>query len=210
MFFSFVQPRFGICFDVDGVLARGTLPLPQALNCFQKLVDDTGELNVPVTFVTNALNRNTDKANQIAGWMDVPARIHSNITCLFLFRTNSPLSAGYVPTKLNKSDSGLLSISQKCLYVFAIISVCKHNIHIRLKWILFTCSCYYLYLLLQVSPTQMVQAQGPLELFKGFHDKFCLIIGQGKIVDIAKEYPFSGMINYNDIQYSTPNEQNFT
>lgn len=35
----------------------------------------------------------------------------------------------------------------------------------------------------------MIQAQGPLDVFKKFHDKFCLIVGQGKIMDIAKEYP---------------------
>jgi len=107
------QPRFGICFDVDGVLARGTLPLPQAIKAFRKLVDDKGDLNVPVAFVTNALNRNEDKASQISGWMDV-----------------------------------------------------------------------------QIDASQMVQAQGPLEVFKGFHDKFCLVIGQGKVTDIAKELGF--------------------
>ena len=35
----------------------------------------------------------------------------------------------------------------------------------------------------------MIQAPGPLEVFTKFHDKFCLIVGQGKIYDIAKEYP---------------------
>lgn len=64
-----LQPRFGICFDVDGVLARGTIPFPAAVKAFQKLVDENRDLRVPVTFVTNALNRNIDKANQIAGWV---------------------------------------------------------------------------------------------------------------------------------------------
>ena len=36
----------------------------------------------------------------------------------------------------------------------------------------------------------MIQAQGPLEIFSEVHNKFCLVIGQGFILEIAKEYPF--------------------
>ena len=46
-------------------------------------------------------------------------------------------------------------------------------------------------LMFQVSPDQMIQAQGPLEVYHKFHEKFCLIVGQGKIVEIAREYPFT-------------------
>lgn len=66
------QPRFGICFDIDGVLARGTVPLEAAIKAFKKLIDDKNHLQVPVVFVTNALNRNIDKANQIANWLGIP------------------------------------------------------------------------------------------------------------------------------------------
>lgn len=121
------KPRFGICFDVDGVLARGTIPFPAAIRAFKKLVDDKNEMRVPVTYVTNALNRNIDKANQIGGWMGT-----------------------------------------------------------------------------QVSPTQMIQAQGPLELFKDFHDKFCLMIGQGKVLDIARELGFKKMCTLEEIRDSYP------
>ena len=71
----YFQPRFGVCFDVDGVLARGTIPFKQAVEGLRKLTDEKGELKVPVTFVTNALNRNIDKANQISGWLGIPVRI---------------------------------------------------------------------------------------------------------------------------------------
>jgi ribonucleotide monophosphatase NagD (HAD superfamily) len=67
-----LQPRFGICFDIDGVLARGTVPLDAAIKAFRKLVDDKNRFQVPVVFVTNALNRNIDKANQIANWLGIP------------------------------------------------------------------------------------------------------------------------------------------
>lgn len=65
------KPRFGICFDVDGVLARGTIAIPAAVQAMKQLVDDKGDMQVPVAYVTNALNRNQDKANQIAGWFDI-------------------------------------------------------------------------------------------------------------------------------------------
>ena len=52
--------------------------------------------------------------------------------------------------------------------------------------------------MLQISPEQMIQAQGPLEVFTKFHDKHCLIIGQGKILEIAKEYPL-GTTNINNM-----------
>lgn len=121
------QPNFGICFDVDGVLARGTIPLPQAVACFKKLTSPKGELAVPITFVTNALNRNVDKAGQIQEWMGVP-----------------------------------------------------------------------------ISPTQMVQAQGPLEVFKTIHEKFCLIIGQGKIEEIARDLGFKNTCHLEEVVDAYP------
>jgi len=41
----------------------------------------------------------------------------------------------------------------------------------------------------QVTADQMIQAQGPLEVFTSLHEKHCLVVGQGKILDIADEYP---------------------
>ena len=45
--------------------------------------------------------------------------------------------------------------------------------------------------LLKVTPDQMIQAPGPLEMFTDLHDRYCLIVGQGNIFDIAREYPLS-------------------
>lgn len=75
---SLQQPSFGICFDVDGVLARGTIPLDAARKAFDKLVDEDRNLKVPVTFVTNALNRNCDKAKQIEDWLGTPVSHQMN------------------------------------------------------------------------------------------------------------------------------------
>lgn len=121
------QVRFGISFDVDGVLARGTLALPMAKDAIDLLKDQAGEVRVPITFVTNALNRDVDKANQISGWLDIP-----------------------------------------------------------------------------VSPEQMIQAQGPLEIFHKMHNKHCLVIGQGKIFDIAKELGFKNICTVEQVADAYP------
>ena len=63
---------------MDGVLARGTIPLPQAVKMIDLLKNETGDVQVPITFVTNSLNRNQDKANQIAGWLGVPVSENIN------------------------------------------------------------------------------------------------------------------------------------
>ncbi|XP_013073010.2 haloacid dehalogenase-like hydrolase domain-containing 5 isoform X2 [Biomphalaria glabrata] len=65
------QVNFGILFDVDGVLARGSTPLDPAKKAMAKLKDANGNLKVPVAFVTNACNRSADKARQIQNWFDI-------------------------------------------------------------------------------------------------------------------------------------------
>uniref|UniRef100_A0A6D2W2M1 Cat eye syndrome candidate region 5 protein n=1 Tax=Takifugu rubripes TaxID=31033 RepID=A0A6D2W2M1_TAKRU len=66
-------PRFGLLFDIDGVLVRGRLPIPAARKAFEKLVDSQGQFVVPVVFVTNAGNclRQT-KADQLSHILGVP------------------------------------------------------------------------------------------------------------------------------------------
>ncbi|XP_063785395.1 haloacid dehalogenase-like hydrolase domain-containing 5 isoform X2 [Pseudophryne corroboree] len=49
-------PNFGLLFDIDGVLVRGRNPIPGAAEAFGKLLDRSGQLAVPVVFVTNAGN----------------------------------------------------------------------------------------------------------------------------------------------------------
>jgi len=71
LFLLHTKPKFGICFDIDGVLARGTEVLDAAIKAFQKLVNTDNQVQVPVVFVTNALNRNIDKATQLSNWLGV-------------------------------------------------------------------------------------------------------------------------------------------
>ena len=70
MLFIF-QADFGILFDVDGVLARGSTPLNAAVQAIRHLEDESGQLKVPVAFVTNACNRSHDKAAQIQKWLNI-------------------------------------------------------------------------------------------------------------------------------------------
>jgi len=66
------EADFGILFDVDGVLARGSTPLSAAVQAVRLLQDNEGRMKVPVAFVTNACNRSMDKARQIGSWLDIP------------------------------------------------------------------------------------------------------------------------------------------
>jgi len=67
-----VQPTFGVCFDIDGVLARGSIPIVAAQEGLRKLMTEDGaHLKYPVAFVTNALNTNQDKADQLSSFFGV-------------------------------------------------------------------------------------------------------------------------------------------
>ena len=48
--------NFGILFDIDGVILKGSRTLPSAIKAFQCLTDDSGKFHVPIAFVTNAGN----------------------------------------------------------------------------------------------------------------------------------------------------------
>ncbi|KAM9343680.1 haloacid dehalogenase-like hydrolase domain-containing 5 [Pholidichthys leucotaenia] len=80
------QPRFGLLFDIDGVLVRGKMPIPAAKKAFEKLVDSQGQFVVPVVFVTNAGNclRQT-KADQLSHILGV------SITQEQVIMSHSPL-----------------------------------------------------------------------------------------------------------------------
>lgn len=69
---SSADVKFGLLFDIDGVLLRGKKPIPAAVNGFKRLVDKNGEFRVPVTFVTNAGNAlRKCKADQLSEALNV-------------------------------------------------------------------------------------------------------------------------------------------
>lgn len=73
--FKAQEPRFGILFDIDGVIVREKKVLPCATEAFSRLVQD-GKFKVPTVFVTNAGNAlRTQKAQQLSEWLDVNVSI---------------------------------------------------------------------------------------------------------------------------------------
>jgi hypothetical protein len=46
----------------------------------------------------------------------------------------------------------------------------------------------FLLVALQLTVDQLIQAPSPLQTFTHLHDKFCLIVGQGMVEEIAQEY----------------------
>ncbi|CAL8129694.1 unnamed protein product [Orchesella dallaii] len=63
--------KFGLLFDIDGVIVRGRKVLPFAPEAFRHLLDGNGNFRVPTVFVTNAGNLlRHDKAVQLSKWLD--------------------------------------------------------------------------------------------------------------------------------------------
>jgi len=51
---------------------------------------------------------------------------------------------------------------------------------------------------------QVILAPTPLEIFTRLHDKFCLVVGQGKVLDIASDLGFRNMCTVEDITEAYP------
>ncbi|XP_078596720.1 haloacid dehalogenase-like hydrolase domain-containing 5 [Branchiostoma floridae x Branchiostoma japonicum] len=84
------DPRFGLLFDIDGVLTRGRTPIPAAKHAFSKLVDSQGRFKLPVVFVTNAGNTlRQNKARQLSELLEVqvdPEQVVLSHSPLKMFR----------------------------------------------------------------------------------------------------------------------------
>ncbi|KAL3851957.1 hypothetical protein ACJMK2_015647 [Sinanodonta woodiana] len=109
------EPDFGILFDVDGVLARGSTPLSAAVQAARLLQDSQGNLKVPVAFVTNACNRSHDKARQIQDWLNIKVTpdmvIHAPTPARMLkeFHTKHVLVIGQEHRKEIAEDLGFVN-----------------------------------------------------------------------------------------------------
>ncbi|NXE65072.1 HDHD5 hydrolase, partial [Calcarius ornatus] len=101
-------PAFGFLFDVDGVLVRGSQPVPAARRAFQRLADGGGRLRVPVVFLTNAGNcLRSDKARELSqalGLQVSPEQVilsHSPLQLFSQFHQRCMLVAGQGPVEEN-------------------------------------------------------------------------------------------------------------
>ncbi|VDK45023.1 unnamed protein product [Taenia asiatica] len=65
------EPNFGLLFDIDGVLLRGTTPIPEALLAMDLLKGRNGKLRVPIAFVTNACGNAQAKVDQLSSIFNI-------------------------------------------------------------------------------------------------------------------------------------------
>lgn len=57
---------------------------------------------------------------------------------------------------------------------------------------------------IKINPHQVVMSHSPLKLLKSFHNKRCLISGQGPVVDIAKNLGFTSVITIDELRQYHP------
>lgn len=64
------KPKFGLIFDIDGVIVRGKQVLPPVKECFKRLQGENGKFRVPTLFVTNSGNSlRSQKAADLSKWI---------------------------------------------------------------------------------------------------------------------------------------------
>ncbi len=55
-----------------------------------------------------------------------------------------------------------------------------------------------------IDPDQVVMSHSPLRMMKQFHNKRCLISGQGPVVDIAKNLGFKNLVTIDELRQQHP------
>ncbi|GAB1864649.1 Cat eye syndrome critical region protein 5 [Camponotus japonicus] len=64
------KPKFGLIFDVDGVIVRGKQVLPPVKESFKRLQGENGKFRIPTLFVTNSGNSLCrQKAVELSNWI---------------------------------------------------------------------------------------------------------------------------------------------
>ncbi|KAL7638321.1 UNVERIFIED_CONTAM: hypothetical protein RMT77_010889 [Armadillidium vulgare] len=110
--------RFGLLFDIDGVLVRGKKILPTAPDAFQRLIDSAGKFRVPTVFVTNAGNKlRHHKAEQLSEWLNVEVHedqvvmAHSPLKLFDQFFEKQMLVSGQGPVREIANNLGFTKIT---------------------------------------------------------------------------------------------------
>lgn len=64
------KPKFGLIFDIDGVIVRGRQVLPPVRESFKRLQGENGKFRIPTLFVTNSGNSlRSQKAADLSKWI---------------------------------------------------------------------------------------------------------------------------------------------
>ncbi|VDN98162.1 unnamed protein product [Rodentolepis nana] len=127
-------PDFGIVFDIDGVLMRGTKTIPAAVSASDMLYEKNGKWKVPVIFLTNASNVTKDaKAEEISKVLHrtvLPSQVVTPHSALRLFSTyfdKHVVVCGYGPVKHLAQSIGFKKCStiDEISRVFPWLDACK-------------------------------------------------------------------------------------
>ena len=120
--------NFGLLFDIDGVIVKGSRVLPPAVKAFECLTDDNGNFRVPTLFVTNA--------------------------------------GSVLPQTKADQLSYALGVT--------------------------------------ISPEQVIMSHSPLKMFKDYHHRHVLAVGQGPVKEIAKHNGFNRVSTIDDVRAAFP------
>ncbi|XP_043586064.1 haloacid dehalogenase-like hydrolase domain-containing 5 [Bombus pyrosoma] len=100
------KPKFGLLFDIDGVIVRGKNVLPPAPEAFKQLRGKDGKFRVPTVFVTNSGNAlRSQKAADLSKWIGIEVKesqvvmAHSPLKLFEQFHNKQVLITGQGPVK---------------------------------------------------------------------------------------------------------------
>ncbi|KAK0162112.1 hypothetical protein PV327_008476 [Microctonus hyperodae] len=107
------KPKFGLIFDIDGVIVRGKSVLPPVPNAFKRLLDENGKFRIPTIFVTNSGNSlRAEKAADLSKWIgyeiteDQVVLAHSPLKLFNQFHDKCMLISGQGPIKKIAEELG--------------------------------------------------------------------------------------------------------
>lgn len=100
------KPKFGLLFDIDGVIVRGKSVLPPVPKAFDRLRGPDGKFRVPTVFVTNSGNAlRSQKAAELTKWIGYQVKeeqvvmAHSPLQMFKQFHDKQFLISGQGPVK---------------------------------------------------------------------------------------------------------------
>jgi len=131
------SPKFGLMFDIDGVIVRGKTVLPSAPEAFHYLYNhEENKWRVPVVFVTNAGNTlRQKKADQLSNWLNVPVTedqvvmSHSPLKMFTEYHNKHVLVTGQGPVEFIAKSLGFTNVTtmDQLRHVFPALDCVDHK-----------------------------------------------------------------------------------
>ncbi|XP_076752051.1 haloacid dehalogenase-like hydrolase domain-containing 5 [Xylocopa sonorina] len=107
------KPKFGLLFDIDGVIVRGKNVLPPVPEAFKQLQGKDGKFRVPTVFVTNSGNAlRSQKAADLTKWIGLEVKesqvimAHSPLKLFQHFHNKQVLISGQGPIREIANELG--------------------------------------------------------------------------------------------------------